>query len=146
MPSLQNRLQLTGGRASYLFLLGLLGCSGDPTATDPVLVFADGFQSSIEQVEIVADGGTITGGFNAWLKLLPRGRLQLRHETDFTDRDCTAAVEWFQHAMQSRELDLKNGGLVCLEYVNNAFNYPNGRWLIEDRNTGYVYYRVWKSY
>ena len=132
--------------ACQLVSIGMLGCSGDPTASDSVLVLEDGFVSGTDKTEIVADGGTITEGFNAWLKLLPHGALQLRNESDFSYQDCAEAADWFNHSMQRKELDPDAAGLVCRGYANSDFKFPNGRWYIEDRNSGYVYYRIWKSY
>jgi len=48
----------------------LAGCSGgDPTATDPTLLFEDGFANPPDQVRIMAEGGTMVRGLDGWLKL-----------------------------------------------------------------------------
>jgi len=141
-----NRSSPTGLVASFLLSACLVGCGGDPTAADPDLILEDGFVSGRSRVEILAEGGTITRGLDAWLKLLPGGDLRLRHEDEYRFVSCTEPVEWFNQVLPQAELDATATGLVCRAYSNTVFDYPNGRWFVEDRGVGVVYYRVWKHY
>jgi hypothetical protein len=131
--------------ASGILAGSLIGCGGgDPTATDPALIFEDGFVDGASQTEILSDGGTITRGLDAWLKLKPSGDLRLRHADRFRFTDCAEAVAWFNGVLPERELDSSAQNLVCRAYSNPAFDFSNGRWFVENRSRGSVYYRVWK--
>ncbi|MCU7846633.1 MAG: hypothetical protein KZQ89_01280 [Candidatus Thiodiazotropha sp. (ex Lucinoma kastoroae)] len=86
-------------RSLWLIIL-LIGCSGgDPTATDPPLIFKDGFENSLQEVDILADGGTMVRGFDAWLKIVPKlTTIRLRKAVDYDYRACGELVVWFYNS------------------------------------------------
>lgn len=125
------------------------GCGGggtDPTATTPELVYEDGFLSPLEEVRIEAADGTIVRGYDAWLKLLPRTDLVARYEADFSFRGCAEPRAYFARVLGSDPLSSDEANLVCREYRDSRFDFDNGRWLVEDRADGRVYFRVWKHH
>ncbi len=137
------------GQGWLLGLPLLIGCSGggDPTATDPQRLVEDAFVSPLSQVEILAEGGTLVRGLEAWLKLQPGPTgLELRHPGRFTLVECAEPLAWFADHTAERELAAGGGGFECRESVDPRFSFDNGRWLVRDRRTGLVYYRIWKHY
>jgi hypothetical protein len=134
------------GMLLCLLSIGLQGCSGgDPTATDPKLVFEDGFENSLDEVEIVAEGGTMVRGFSSWLKILPKQTaIRARKEAEYRYIDCKAPAEWFQEATGDENLLQYQSRLSCLELTDPRFDFDNGRWLMTDNSLGVVYYRIWK--
>jgi hypothetical protein len=132
----------------WLLLPVLTGCSGgDPTASDPALVFEDGFDNAPSAVTILAEGGTIVRGLDAWLKLQPKQTtLEPRQREDYVYRDCAVPLDWFKKVTGDADLPADATGLVCEERVDPRFDFDNGRWLMTDRNRGLVYYRIWKKY
>jgi hypothetical protein len=136
-------------RSTWLLWLAMLvGCSGgDPTATDPQLLYEDAFVTPPSQVEILAEGGTMVRGLDGWLKLQPgTSGLKLRYPGRFTFRDCGEPLIWFAKATAESGLASGSGSFVCQESVDPRFPFDNGRWLVTDRSSGYVYYRIWKHY
>jgi hypothetical protein len=125
----------------------LAGCSsGDPTATDPALLFEDGFVNPPSEVTILADGGTMVRGLNGWLKLQPKqSGIEPRHADDYVYRDCGEPLAWFGRVTGDTSLQA-GSGLICQERIDPRFKFNNGRWLVTDRNRGLVYYRIWKQY
>jgi hypothetical protein len=128
-------------------ILGGCGHGGDdPTAATPELVFEDGFLSPWKEVTIEAADGTVVSGYEAWLKLLPRSDLVARHEREYEFRDCTEPRAYFSRVLKSDELSPNNASLVCREFSDPRLDFENGRWLVENRTNGRVYFRVWKHY
>ena len=127
-------------------LTGQMGCSGgDPTATDPALIFADGFENPLDEVTLLAEGGTMVRGFSAWLKIQPKQTgIRLRKEAEYEYVDCRAPAEWFREATGDDGLDQYLSRLSCKRSRDDRFDFDNGRWLVTDKSTGIVYYRVWK--
>jgi hypothetical protein len=128
--------------------LGLLaGCSGgDPTATDPKLLYEDAFVTPPSQVEILAEGGVMVRGLDGWLKLQPGNQgLKLRYPNRFDFRDCEEPLAWFAQATGEAGL-AASGSYVCQESADPRFPFDNGRWLVTDRSRGVAYYRIWKHY
>ncbi|MBT2989861.1 MAG: hypothetical protein KME65_12980 [Candidatus Thiodiazotropha sp. (ex Ctena orbiculata)] len=125
----------------------ILGCSGgDPTAADPTLIFEDGFENPLEEVEILAQGGTIVNGLDAWLKLEPRmAALQLRRASDYVYGDCGEMVAWFHGVTGDENLEPQHSGFVCQHFKEPRFKSDNGRWLLTDRSKGCFYYRIWNK-
>jgi hypothetical protein len=128
-------------------LLFLLGCSGgDPTATDPALIFEDGFENPQQEVEILAQGGTMVRGVDAWLKLAPRvTELRLRRQDEYVHEECGEMLDWFRHVTDDRDLQHPHGGFNCRVLKDSRFSFDNGRWLLTDRSRGVSYYRLWKK-
>ena len=128
------------------FLLSILmgACSGDPTASTPEKVFADGFSTPIDQVRIEAEGGTVVRGYDAWLKLRPEAVLTPRREGEYDDIDCAEPRVFFNRVLNSDELSEQHADLDCLGMTDSRFDFDNGRWLIRSRTDGRVYFRVWK--
>jgi hypothetical protein len=124
----------------------LVGCSGgDPTATDPELIFEDGFETPRAEVELLADGGTMVRGFSAWLKLQPGySGLRARNESEYQDVDCSEPTAWFYKVTGDSGLKQDPYRLICLKYTDPRFDFDNGRWLVRDPANGRVYYRIWK--
>jgi hypothetical protein len=131
-----------------LGLLSLAGCSGgDPTATDPDLLFEDAFDNAPSEVEVVADGGTMVRGLDGWLKLRPGiTGLKPRQVERYSYRDCAEPLAWFAKASGEAGLASGQGGFVCQESSDPRFQFDNGRWLVTDRGSGLVYYRIWKHF
>jgi hypothetical protein len=125
----------------------LLGCSGgDPTATDPDLIFEDGFETTRGDVEILAQGGTMVRGFNAWLKIIPKqSGIRPRGLSNYTDIDCQEPAEWFYKVTGDQGLKSYQSELTCQQFTDARFNFDNGRWLVTDPSNGTVYYRIWKQ-
>ncbi|MET0072281.1 MAG: hypothetical protein ABW096_19770 [Candidatus Thiodiazotropha sp.] len=132
---------------SFWPLCLLLGCSGgDPTAADPALIFEDGFANPPEEVAILAQGGTMVNGLDAWLKLEPRmAALQPRRAGDYVYGDCGEMVAWFRRVTGEENLKPQHSGYVCQHFMEPRFKSDNGRWLLADRSKGYFYYRIWNK-
>jgi len=126
----------------------LAGCSdGDPTASDPALVFEDGFINAPSEVTVLSEGGTIVRGLDAWLKLQPKQTAIVpRQRDEYAYRDCAAPLAWFSEVTGDRTLQADARGLVCEERIDPRFDFDNGSWLVTDRHHGLVYYRIWKKY
>ncbi|MES9944168.1 MAG: hypothetical protein ABW080_04340 [Candidatus Thiodiazotropha sp.] len=131
---------------SLFLLLFVAGCSGgDPTATDPGLIFEDGFENSVDEVDILAEGGTMVRGFDAWLKISPKlTTLRPRNLSDYAYHDCAEMVVWFHAVTGDDNLITMHSGLTCQVYEEPRFKFENGRWLLADRSEGSYYYRIWK--
>jgi len=130
--------------AAVAAAIHIAGCgSADPTATDPLKVFADGFLSDPDRVVIEAEGGTIIGGYDAWLRLMPAEPLQPRFADGFEPIDCDAPVAWLRRVAGAEGLD--STGLLCRAYRDARLDIPNGRWLVEDYRDGRTWFRVWKG-
>ena len=128
----------------------LAGCGGgDPTATDPRKVLADGFVAGLDGVVIEAEGGTVVDGYEAWLVLRPAADLTPRHADLYQPIPCDGPVDYFAERESSgfrRALGSAGlGALDCRAYTDGRLKIPNGRWLITDRRDGRVYFRVWKG-
>lgn len=139
---------LTGVPAVALALALLLAAcarSDDPTRPRPDKVYADGFVTPIESVTIEADGGSIVGSYDAWLRLRPVGGLEARLETEYQPADCAPAQAYFQRKLALVGLSIGTGRLSCREYTNARLPFDNGRWLLENETDGRVYYRIWKT-
>ncbi|MEW8441077.1 MAG: hypothetical protein AB2689_23255 [Candidatus Thiodiazotropha taylori] len=142
---------LTARRSSAVGLcvalsLTLMGCSGgDPTATDPELIFEDGFETPYEQVTLLDEGGSMVRGFSAWLKLTTEtSDLRLRRSSEYDTVACGEAAEWFYQVSGDEALMTNQGGLSCQRFTEKRFDFDNGRWLVSDNSRGIIYYRVWK--
>ncbi|MEW8682276.1 MAG: hypothetical protein AB2536_10250 [Candidatus Thiodiazotropha endolucinida] len=133
-------------RPHFILFFIIMGCSGgDPTATDPVLIFEDAFENSFDAVDILAEGGTMVRGFDAWLKLSPKmTNLHPRNEAEYAYRDCEEMVDWFHTVSGDDNLQRPYSGLVCQVSKETRFKFDNGRWLLTDRSRGLSYYRIWK--
>ncbi|MGD9169447.1 MAG: hypothetical protein PVI97_05220 [Candidatus Thiodiazotropha sp.] len=133
-------------RSRYLLLWVLTACSGgDPTATDPLLIFEDAFENSLEEVDILAEGGTMVRGFDAWLKLSPKlTTLRPRNASDFSYHDCGEMATWFHEVTGDANLQQLHSSLICQASKEPRFKFDNGRWLLTDRSKGFIYYRIWK--
>jgi hypothetical protein len=123
-----------------------LGCarSDDPTAPQPKKVYRDAFGTPIDAVVIEADGGSIVGAYDAWLRLLPDRELTPRFAADYRPMDCAPIREYFAPKLALDGLALADSTLACREYRNPDLPFENGRWLAEDTATGRVHYRIWK--
>jgi hypothetical protein len=134
-------------RFGLFYLVLLASCSsGDPTATDPKLLYEDAFVTPPSQVEILADGGVMVRGLDGWLKLRPGTQgLRLRYPGRFSLRDCEEPVAWFAATVDGL-VPAANGNYNCQASIDPRFPFDNGRWLVTDRSTGLVYYRIWKHY
>jgi hypothetical protein len=135
-------------RLGYLLLCVIAGCSGgDPTATDPRLIFEDAFENPLDEVEILAEGGTMVRGFDAWLKLAPKlTTLRPRNLSNYAYEDCDAMTAWFHEVTGDGNLQTLHSGLICQASKNPRFKFDNGRWLLTDRSEGLSYYRTWKHH
>ena len=122
-----------------------IGCGGDPTATDARKVLADGFVSGRDGTTILAEGGTIIGGYDAWLALVPAPDLTPRFADAYRSIPCAEPVEWFAARGAARLAGVGDTALDCRAYADTRLSIPNGRWLITDRRDGRVYFRVWKG-
>ncbi|MEJ2618744.1 MAG: hypothetical protein P8163_00505 [Candidatus Thiodiazotropha sp.] len=129
------------------FILLLNGCSGgDPTATDPELIFEDGFENPYDQVSLLAEGGTMVRGFSAWLKLSSEVTdLKPRRSREYVYVDCQEPIEWFHQVTGDEGLLVNQGQLICQRFSDDRFDFDNGRWLVTDQSRGIIYYRVWKQ-
>jgi hypothetical protein len=120
------------------------GSGGDPTAPQPRKVFHDGFVTPLEAVEILADGGTIIGAYDAWLVMSADVPPLAKGDGDYRSIDCAPVVEYFE-----RELALANRPLEvvltnCREARNERLPFDNGRWLADGIGGERLFYRVWK--
>jgi hypothetical protein len=69
----------SGPLAAGFPALILVGCvGGDPTADAARELLADGFTTGLNGTMIEAEGGTIVGGYDAWLLLRPTADLSRR--------------------------------------------------------------------
>jgi len=127
-------------------LLSLAACGGDPTATDPKKVFEDGFTTPIEEVTIEAEGGTRVRGYDAWLKILPHGRLLPRRQEEYERIDCAEPRVYFNRVLGSDELAPEHSRLECIGLRDSRLDFNNGRWLVQNRSDGRYYFRSWKQY
>ena len=121
------------------------GCGGDPTASDARKVLADGFVSGRAGTTILAEGGTIIGGYDAWLALVPAPELTPRFADGYRPIPCGEPADWF---VSRGAISLAGAGdtvLECRAYTDARLSIPNGRWLISDRRDGRLYFRVWKG-
>jgi hypothetical protein len=145
MPS-SFRLRSAITAACIAAMVLTLGCarSDDPTAPQPKKVYRDAFETPLDAVSIEADGGTIIGAYDAWLRLLPRRELTPRLAADYRPVDCAALRDYFAPKLALEGLTLAESTLSCSEYRNADLPFENGRWLAEDPATGRVHYRVWK--
>ncbi|MCG7948946.1 MAG: hypothetical protein AB2747_14225 [Candidatus Thiodiazotropha taylori] len=137
----------SAGAGFYIGLsLMMTGCSGgDPTATDPELIFEDGFETSYDRVTLLDEGGTMVRGFSAWLKLSSElTDLRLRRSSDYEFVDCERPAEWFHQVSGDGALLVNRGALTCQRFTEKRFDFDNGRWLVSDNSRGIIYYRVWK--
>jgi hypothetical protein len=128
-------------------ILTICGCSGsDPTATDPQLIFKDGFENPFDQVTLLDEGGTMVRGFSAWLKMASElAELRPRRSSEYEYVDCKKPAEWFHQATADEALLMNQGALICQGFTDNRFDFDNGRWLVTDKSRGIIYYRVWKQ-
>ncbi len=134
-------------RYGFLLLLLLQGCGGDPTATDPKLLYEDAFLTPLSEVEILAEGGTMVRGLDGWLKLAPKvSQIEPRKPESYEFIDCEEPLAWFREATGDTGLASGYSGIVCQRAVEKRFDFNNGRWLVSDRNRGLVFYRIWKKY
>ncbi|MCG7914972.1 MAG: hypothetical protein JAY71_13995 [Candidatus Thiodiazotropha weberae] len=126
--------------------LMLAGCSGgDPTATDPELIFKDAFETPYDQVTLLDEGGTMVRGFSAWLKLATElTDLRPCRSGEYDYVACGEPTEWFYQVSGDEALVVNQGELTCQRFTEKRFDFDNGRWLVSDNSRGIFYYRVWK--
>ncbi|MGA7983231.1 MAG: hypothetical protein WCA32_23765 [Chromatiaceae bacterium] len=91
-----------------------------------------------------AAGGTVVHGYDAWLKLSPKGPLIPRFEDRYQQVDCAEPRAFFVNVLKSDELSRHGAVLTCSGYTDPRLHFDNGRWLVMDRTSGRVYFRVWK--
>ncbi|MGB5735286.1 MAG: hypothetical protein WBM40_12685 [Thiohalocapsa sp.] len=132
--------------AGALVVLVLAGCArgDDPSAPQPEKVYRDAFETPIEAVQIEADGGTIVGTYDAWLRLLPDRELTPRFAADYQPVDCMPIWDYFTPKLALDGLAMTKATLSCREYRDTRLPFENGRWLAEDTATGRIHYRIWK--
>jgi len=137
---------LRGAGVVLLALICVGGCarSDDPTAPQPKKVYKDAFETPLAAVEIEADGGTIVGAYDAWLRLTPNRDLTPRFADAYRPVDCAPVRAYFDAKLALDGLALANSTLSCREYRNTDLPFENGRWLVEDPASGRLHYRVWK--
>lgn len=124
----------------------LAGCGGgDPTATDPLKVLADGFVSHPGAVQIEAEGGTVIGGYDAWLVLRPAGPLTPRFDRAYAPIPCDEPAAFFSRLPVGAGLNASASSLKCRAYTDPRLSIPNGRWILEDQHAGRTWFRVWKG-
>jgi hypothetical protein len=133
-------------RSLIALLFTIAGCSGgDPTATDPLLIFEDAFENPAEEVDILAEGGTMVRGLDAWLKLSPKlTTLRPRNQSGYAYQECEEMLTWFHRVTRDTNLQRLHSGLICQASKEPRFKFDNGRWLLTDRSKGFSYYRIWK--
>lgn len=127
-------------------VLTLAACarSDDPTAPQPKKVYGDGFETPLEAVELEADGGSIVGAYDAWLRLLPARELTPRFAAEYRPVDCAPVRDYFAPKLALDGMALTDSTLSCREYRNPDLPFENGRWIAEDTASGRVHYRIWK--
>ncbi|MBK1632477.1 hypothetical protein CKO31_17365 [Thiohalocapsa halophila] len=137
---------LRGAGVVLLALICVGGCarSDDPTAPQPKKVYKDAFETPLAAVEIEADGGTIVGAYDAWLRLTPNRDLTPRFADAYRPVDCAPVRAYFDAKLALDGLALASSTLSCCEYRNTDLPFENGRWLVEDPASGRLHYRVWK--
>ena len=137
---------LRGAGVVLLALICVGGCarSDDPTAPQPKKVYKDAFKTPLAAVEIEADGGTIVGAYDAWLRLTPNRDLTPRFADAYRPVDCAPVRAYFDAKLALDGLALASSTLSCREYRNTDLPFENGRWLVEDPASGRLHYRVWK--
>jgi hypothetical protein len=123
---------------------GLPGCGGDPTATDPRKVLADGFVAGLDGTTILAEGGTVIGGYDAWLALDPAPGLTPRFEDAYRPIPCAEPAAWFAARGAATLERAGDTALDCRAFTDERLSIANGRWLVTDRRDGRVYFRAWK--
>jgi|GEM_PF-2889109 len=123
-----------------------IGCarSDDPTAPQPKKVYKDAFETPLAAAEIEADGGTIVGAYDAWLRLMPSRELTPRFVDAYRPVDCGPLRAYFAPKLALEGMALAESTLVCREYRNRSLPFENGRWIAEDTATGRLHYRIWK--
>ena len=141
---LSRAVRRAGGVLLALISLGGCARSDDPTAPQPKKVYKDAFETPLSAVEIEADGGTIVGAYDAWLRLMPNRALTPRFADAYRPVDCAPLRAYFDAKLALDGLDLAGSTLSCREYRNTDLPFENGRWIIEDPATGRLHYRVWK--
>jgi hypothetical protein len=143
--TVRRRTRLATG-ATLAAALFLVACarSDDPTAPQPKKVYKDAFETPLDLVQIEADGGSIIGAYDAWLRLLPSRELTPRFAADYRPADCGPLLAYFNPKLALEGLSLDDATLRCREYRNARLPFENGRWLAEDAATGRVHYRIWK--
>lgn len=140
----QPLLRVLGSVAIAVVLTAGCARSDDPTAPQPKKVYKDAFETPITAVEIEADGGSIVGAYDAWLRLLPSQELAARFAAEYRPIDCAQVRDYFDAKLAFDGLALADSTLSCREYRNTDLPFENGRWLAEDTATGRVHYRIWK--
>jgi hypothetical protein len=125
-------------------LLAACARSDDPTAPQPKKVYKDAFETPFTQVALEADGGSIVGAYDAWLRLLPAGQVIVRFDADYRPVDCGPLRQYFAPKLALEGLAIADSALSCREYRNADLPFENGRWIAEDTATGRLHYRIWK--
>jgi hypothetical protein len=141
---LARPLRLAGVMLLSLICVGGCARSDDPTAPQPKKVYKDAFETPLTAVAIEADGGTIVGAYDAWLRLMPNRELTPRFAAAYRPVDCAPLRAYFDAKLALDGLDLAGSTLSCREYRNTDLPFENGRWIIEDPATGRLHYRIWK--
>jgi len=150
MASGRQRLRLARLLRRAAVLLVVLACAGgcarsdDPTAPQPKKVYKDAFVTPLATVAIEADGGTIVGAYDAWLRLMPARELTPRFADAYRPVDCAPVRAYFDAKLALEGHTLADTMLSCREYRNTNLPFENGRWLVEDGASGRVHYRIWK--
>jgi hypothetical protein len=139
-------MQIRAGIWLAALCTALAGCarSDDPTAPQPKKVYRDAFETPIDRVEIVADGGTIIGAYDAWLVLEAKQPLAARFDGAYRRGDCAPVRDYFARELALQGVVLDAALLDCREYTDESLPFDNGRWIAEDPAADLVYYRVWK--
>ena len=127
-----------------LLAVAACGQSGDPTAPQPRRVFHDGFQTPPEAVEIIADGGTIIGAYDAWLVIAAEVPPVAKGDGDYRAIDCAPVVAYFERELALANRPLEAVLVNCREARNERLPFENGRWLADGGGGEQLYYRVWK--
>ncbi len=129
---------------AVVLLLAACARSDDPTAPQPKKVYKDAFETPLAQVALEADGGSIVGAYDAWLRLLPEGQIVARFDADYRPVDCGPLRAYFAPKLALEGLALADSALSCREYRNADLPFENGRWIAENTATGRLHYRIWK--
>lgn len=126
--------------------MAIAGCarSDDPSAPQPKKVYSDAFETPIDRVEIIADGGTIIGAYDAWLVLEATEPPVPRFDGAYRRSDCAPVRDYFARELALQGVVLDAALLDCREYTDESLPFDNGRWIAEDPAANLVYYRVWK--
>lgn len=131
---------------SIVGALATTGCarSDDPTAPQPRKVYKDGFATPIDSVEIVADGGTIIGAYDAWIVVAGSVLPAPRGDGDYRAIDCKPVVEYFEREMALANRPLEISLVGCRQATNERLPFDNGRWVADSVSGDRLFYRVWK--